>query len=483
MASGKVEWLKPAKRRLWRKGDDVYEVIKGAFLFGERVGIMRAGFLGEQMYYEVKALRGTRIAILHSSYVKNVSNPVVPIVPSLVSIAVTSFAPDVPPGTLPAASSHVFPPPPPPPPPPPSVSDGNTVGTRTGIPGSRLRSGRSPTSNVQLASGDAAAGRDSRGFLLCEHQKRRFNCSLCLETNKIAQQSKSGSTVVTRDITLATSPASTTGPGSSSTHTPETTVGVTSGVTGRMLGKRQRSPPVIEEPPPKATSAASGPAFCTRAGTDVTGGATSGVTVKDQHRDKWQPPPKVSPRNKAPHPKATSTAAASAFATRAGTEVTGGAKSGVTCKEQLRDKRQPPPKVSPRNKAPPPKATSIAAAPAFSTRAGLNGKLALTCTPGRGYKGVTNYSAGSPPNKSKGRSGGRKGTIQKSIKNDRNKVNRAKICQHQKRKTRCPICVQKVKGGTGSLCKHFKQKGWCIACKSLGGVYYGEARKRDNKDN
>ena len=47
------------------------------------------------------------------------------------------------------------------------------------------------------------------------------------------------------------------------------------------------------------------------------------------------------------------TAAASAFATRAGTEVTGGAKSGVTCKEQLRDKRQPPPKVSPRIKAPP----------------------------------------------------------------------------------------------------------------------------------
>ena len=261
---------------------------------------MRAGFLGEQMYYEVKALRGTRIAILHSSYVKNVSNSVVPIVPSLVSIAVTSFAPDVPPGTLPAASSHVFPPPPPPPPPPPSVSDGNTVGTRTGIHGSRLRSGRSPTSNVQLASGDAAAARDSRGFLLCEHQKRLFNCSLCLETNKIAQQSKSGSTVVTRDITLATSPASTTGPGSSSTHTPETTVGVTSGVTGRMLGKRQRSPPVIEEPPPKATSVASGPAFCTRAGTDVTGGATSGVTVKDQHRDKWQPPPKVSPRIKAP---------------------------------------------------------------------------------------------------------------------------------------------------------------------------------------
>ena len=87
-------------------------------------------------------------------------------------------------------------------------------------------------------------------------------------------------------------------------------------------------------------------------------------------------------------------------------------------------------------------------------------------------KGDDDRSAGSMPENSRAR-----------IKvSDRNKVNRAKICPHEKRKTRCPICFKNVKGGTGSLCKHFKQKGWCKACKRLGGVYYGESRKLASKD-
>jgi hypothetical protein len=38
--------------------------------------------------------------------------------------------------------------------------------------------------------------------------------------------------------------------------------------------------------------------------------------------------------------------------------------------------------------------------------------------------------------------------------------------------------MKKAKGGTGSLCRHLKQKGWCTKCKKLGKAYYGEGRKR-----
>ncbi len=56
----------------------------------------------------------------------------------------------------------------------------------------------------------------------------------------------------------------------------------------------------------------------------------------------------------------------------------------------------------------------------------------------------------------------------------RNSVNRAKQCVHERRKTRCPICMQKTKGGTGSLCEHLKQKGWCMECKNKGKKYFGD---------
>jgi hypothetical protein len=137
--------MKPAKRRLWRKGDDVYEVTKGKVLLGLRVGIMRIGFLGNQMYYEVKVMRGTRIAILHSSFVKNVSNPIVSNVPSLVTIAFSPLAPDVPLHRLGAAPGHVSPPLPP----PPSASVKNGVAQRTRGYGSGSGSGGSPTSREQ----------------------------------------------------------------------------------------------------------------------------------------------------------------------------------------------------------------------------------------------------------------------------------------------------------------------------------------------
>ena len=72
-----------------------------------------------------------------------------------------------------------------------------------------------------------------------------------------------------------------------------------------------------------------------------------------------------------------------------------------------------------------------------------------------------------------------RGGLHSNIKkvSDRNRVNRAKICVHGKRKTRCPNCIKKMKTGTGSLCKHLKQKGWCLECHKMGMDYYGEGRK------
>ena len=62
-----------------------------------------------------------------------------------------------------------------------------------------------------------------------------------------------------------------------------------------------------------------------------------------------------------------------------------------------------------------------------------------------------------------------------------NSVNRARHCAHGSRKTRCPICVLKSNGGAGSLCVHFKQKGWCLECKKDGRTYYGDRCSKDSE--
>jgi hypothetical protein len=61
-----------------------------------------------------------------------------------------------------------------------------------------------------------------------------------------------------------------------------------------------------------------------------------------------------------------------------------------------------------------------------------------------------------------------------------NSVNRARQCEHGSRKTRCPICALKSKRGTGSLCVHLKQKGWCLECKKDGRTYYGDRCSKDS---
>jgi hypothetical protein len=65
--------------------------------------------------------------------------------------------------------------------------------------------------------------------------------------------------------------------------------------------------------------------------------------------------------------------------------------------------------------------------------------------------------------------------------NARNSINRAKQCSHGRRRTRCPICIRKSKSGTGSLCEHLRQKGWCLECQKNGKEYYGEGRKNGSK--
>ena len=59
-------------------------------------------------------------------------------------------------------------------------------------------------------------------------------------------------------------------------------------------------------------------------------------------------------------------------------------------------------------------------------------------------------------------------------KKQSNNVNRAKHCNHGRRATRCPECIQVSKSGTRSLCAHLKQKGWCLECKKDGARYYGD---------
>ena len=135
-----------------------------------------------------------------------------------------------------------------------------------------------------------------------------------------------------------------------------------------------------------------------------------------------------------------------------------------------------------KNPAPNCTATTNTAVPAVTTRSFRKGKRPLTpptTAPCRvSAMGGTNRSAGSTPKNSKGRLVGRKG-IKKVC--DRNKVNRARLCSHGRRLTRCPQCKQGSRDGTGSLCKHLKQKGWCTECGKLGLTYYGQERKRDSK--
>jgi len=342
-----ITWPKgQQKRRYWRLGDDEYKVISGRVLLGEKVSILRYGFIGDTMFYDVQVIGGKKSALLNSNCVRNMAFIGLAAQPSLASCAYSSIAPVVP---LPAATSHVVPPSPP----PPSASNARSSGIS-------LRSGQ-PLQPV------------------------------------IIKPRTSG-----------------TGPG-----TRELTVKGTSSYTDiRQRSGRSQPLPLVSP------------------------------TVEPKKR---AVPATVSQANTAPRKRLKTSQQLPLGSARMATR-----------------KHAAPATVSQANAAP-----SVVQGKTVPTRSGSRGKRSFT-PPLRpvAAKGDNDRSAGSMPENSRAR-----------IKvSDRNKVNRAKICPHEKRKTRCPICVKKLKGSTGSLCKHFKQKGWCKACKQLCGVYYGESRKLASKD-
>ena len=51
-------------------GDDEYKVISGSALFGEKVSILRYGFIGNTLYYDVQVIGGKKSAIINSNCVR-----------------------------------------------------------------------------------------------------------------------------------------------------------------------------------------------------------------------------------------------------------------------------------------------------------------------------------------------------------------------------------------------------------------------------
>jgi hypothetical protein len=361
-------------------GDDEYKVISGRVLFGEKVSILRYGFIGETLFYDVQVIGGKKSAIINSNCVRNMAFIGLAVQPSLASCAYSSIAPVVP---LPAATSHVVPPSPP----PPSASNARSSGIR-------LRSGQplqpAATSHVVPPSPPPPSASNAR------------SSGIRLRSGQPLQP------VIIKPRTSGT------GPG-----TRELTVKGTSSSTDirQRSARSQPLPPVSPTVEPKKRAV----------------------------------PATVSQANTAPRKRPNTSQQLPLGSARMATR-----------------KHAAPATVSQANAAP-----SVVQGKTVPTRSGSRGKRSFT-PPLRpvAAKGDNDRSAGSMSENSRAR-----------IKvSDRNKVNRAKICPHGKRKTRCPICVKKVKGSTGSLCKHFKQKGWCKACKQLCGVYYGEARKLASKD-
>ena len=142
------------KRRYWRLGDDEYKVISGRVLLGERVSILRYGFIGDTLFYDVQVIGGKKSAILNSNCIRNMAFLDLAVQPSLASCAYSSIAPVVP---LPAATSHVVPPSPP----PPSASNARSSGIR-------LRSGQ-PLQPVIIKPRTSGTGPGTRELTVRAH--------------------------------------------------------------------------------------------------------------------------------------------------------------------------------------------------------------------------------------------------------------------------------------------------------------------------
>ena len=397
-----IEWAKGQRRRLWRIGDDQYEVIRGDILFGQKVSIMRYGYIGNQCYYEVKAIRGSTIGIVHDSYVKWLTNPCHPSETSLVSFAASKpGAPTKP--VLPLDNGAR---------PPPSASVKNGVASKTRVSASRAGSGGSPTPMNQPNFGAPAATTDKAGFLLCAHGVRTRICLLCQGKTQNPKPGATGAAAgvqtPTLDITTATSPAFATGPGPSFSPASETAGDLTSGPFGPASRTRANSSSG-KDPKPVATGAA--------------GGVQPSISKK-----------RVSPRIKHSPPQKSCS------------------KSSNNAANRTRNTLLNPPQVSSAARPAPSRAVvpQIAKKSAKPARAGAKKNTELKTTRANKKKVC-----------------------------QRNSVNRARKCKHDRRATRCPDCVRSSGDGFRSLCPHLKQKGWCTQCKMENSetVYYGEARR------
>ena len=443
------------KRRYWRLGDDQYKVISGRVLLGEKVSILRYGFIGETLYYDVQVIGGKKSAILNSNCIRNMAFIGLDVQPSLVSFAASKpGAPTKPVLSLDNGARL-----------PPSASVKNGVASKTRVPPSRSGSGGSPTPmnrpnsgapaaatdasragsggspslmnppNTRMSASRAGSGgsptpmnrpnfgapagaKDKAGFLLCAHGVRTFTCSLCQGKAQNPKPGANGAAAgvqePTLDITTATSPAIATGPGPSFSPTSEKASDLTSGPFGPASCTRANSPSG-KDPTPVATGAADG--------------VQSSINKN-----------KVSPRIKhPPQKKSCSKSSNPAVSDRIATL-------------RSRNKHLNPPQVS------------SAARPA-SSRA---------VVPQIAKKSVKLARARAKKNTElKTTRANKKKVCQ------RNSVNRARKCQHNRRATRCPVCVRSSGDGFRSLCHHLKQKGWCTQCKieDSDTVYYGEARR------
>jgi len=266
--------------------------------------------------------------------------------------------------------------------------------------------------------GAPAGAKDKAGFLLCAHGVRTFTCSLCQGKTQNPKPGANGAAAGVQKPTLDITTA--------------TSPAIATGP-GPSFSPTSEKASVL-------TSGPFGPASCTRAnspsGKDpipVATGAADGVQSSINKN-------KVSPRIKHPPQKKSCSKSSNP------------AVSDRIANLRSRNKHLNPPQVS--SAARP--ASSPAVVPQIAKK---------SVKPARARAKKNTELKTTRANKKK--------VCQ------RNSVNRARKCQHNRRATRCPVCVRSSGDGFRSLCPHLKQKGWCTQCKSEDSetVYYGEARR------
>lgn len=372
---------------------------------------MRYGFIGQQCYYEVKAIRGNKYGIVHSSFVKNITNPIVPIVPSLVGFAAsTSGDPTLPvvrlnnvARPLPLASNNVAPP-------PPSASVENGVAQRTRRSGSGSGSVGPPTSKKQPDSGAAGAA----GVPLTISKIRVTPAAVNFSAAEVPKHVQPLKQI---PIPKARFPA-VVFQASETIPTPKPKVVVKP--FAAIVSRQHRPSKKIPSPSQGRTGPPSG----------------SSNLLKSPSSNSLPSAVRIS------SPVGTNNAANRTAAAVSGRSASLRSGNKILNPSQVLYAARPAPRRA--------VVSQIGKKPAKPARAGVKKTTELKTA-----------------------------RAKKKKVSQRNSVNRARKCEHNRRATRCPDCVRTSGDGFRSLCPHLKQKGWCTQCKSDDNnkVYYGEARR------